>query len=100
MTRRIRTAGPASEELKDAVGWYEVRRGGLGAEFFDAVGHTLNLIEAHPEAGAAAYGDPDMRRVLIPRFPYQVVYRLRPTEIVILAFAHLKRRPEFWKHRR
>jgi plasmid stabilization system protein ParE len=100
VTRHIRAAGPASEELEDAVGWYEERRRGLGREFFDSVGDALRHIDAHPEAGAMAFGDSDLRRLLIPRFPYQVVYRLGPNEILIIAFAHLKRRPGFWKHRR
>lgn len=42
--------------------------------------------------------DPRTRRLLVGRFPYQVVYRLRATEIVIVAVAHLKRRPGYWKH--
>ena len=100
MTRHIRTAGPASQELENAVRWYEERRRGLGAEFFQIVGNTLRRIETQPETGAPAFGDPNLRRVLTPRFPYQVVYRVRPNEILILAFAHLKRRPGFWKHRR
>ena len=100
MTRHIRTAGPASEELEDAVRWYEQHRRGLGGEFFDSVGDALRHIDAHPEAGAMAFGDSNLRRVLIPRFPYQVVYQLRPSEILIIAFAHLKRRPGFWEHRR
>jgi len=35
----------------------------------------------------------------VARFPYHVVYRLEDDEIVILAIAHMKRRPGFWKHR-
>lgn len=100
MTRPIRTAAPAAEELEDAVRWYEARRRGLGAEFLAIAGTILNRIKAQPEAGASAFGDPFLRRVLTPRFPYQVVYRVRPDEILIVAFAHLKRRPGFWKHRR
>jgi hypothetical protein len=38
--------------------------------------------------------------MLVAKFPYQIVYRISADEIRILAFAHLKRRPGFWRHRR
>ena len=99
MKRSVHTGEPASDELADAVRWYEARRPGLGGEFFDAVVATLNLIETRPEIGTAVSVDGQTRRALIPRFPYQVVYRLTPTEIVIVAIGHLKRRPGYWKTR-
>ena len=99
MTRRIRTSEPASDEFSEAVRWYEARRSGLGGEFFDAVAATVSLIEVNPEIGTTISTDGQTRRVLVARFPYQVVYRLRPTEIVIAAIAHLKRRPGYWESR-
>ena len=51
MRRPIRASEPASDELSEAVHWYEVRRTGLGGEFFDAVAATLAHIEARPEIG-------------------------------------------------
>ena len=99
MTRPIRSSEPASDEFSEAVRWYEARRSGLGGEFFDAVTAALSLIETNPEIGTTISADGQTRRVLVARFPYQVVYRLRPTEIVIAAIAHLKRRPGYWKHR-
>ncbi len=99
MKRGVRITEPASEELTDAVRWYETRRPGLGAELFDAVVATIELIERQPEIGTAAFPDPQTKRALIVRFPYQVVYRLDQSEVVVVAIAHLKRRPGYWKHR-
>lgn len=99
MTRPIRTSEPASNEFSEAVRWYEARRAGLGGEFFDAVAATLSLIETNPEVGTAISTDGDTRRALVARFPYQVVYRLRSSEMVIVAIAHLKQRPGYWKNR-
>ena len=100
MTRAIRISEPAAEELSEAVRWYEARRGGLGGEFFDAVVTTLGLIASHPEIGARELSAARTRRVLVSRFPYQVVYRLSESELVVVAVAHSKRRPGYWKHRR
>ena len=99
MNRPVRSSEPASDELAEAVRWYESRRAGLGGEFFDAVVATVSLIETNPEIGTTISPDGQTRRVLVARFPYQVVYRLRPTEMVIVAIAHLKRRPGYWKNR-
>jgi plasmid stabilization system protein ParE len=97
--RPIRSSEPASDEFGEAVRRYEARRSGLGGEFFDAVGETLSRIENNPDIGVTISADGQTRRALVAKFPYQVVYRLRPTEIVIVAIAHLKRRPGYWKNR-
>jgi plasmid stabilization system protein ParE len=99
VTRPIRTSEPASVEFSEAVRWYEARRSGLGGEFFDAVAAIISLIETNPEIGATISTGGQTRRALVSRFPYQVVYRLRPTETVIVAVAHLKRRPGYWQDR-
>ena len=99
MTRQVRTARPAAEELAAAVVWYEERRAGLGSEFYDAILRTVNRIAEMPEAGSP-YGELKARRMLVPGFPYQVVYRIDSDDVRVIAFAHLKRRPGFWRHRR
>jgi len=99
VTRLLRISQPASEELTDAVRWYEGRRAGLGGDFFDAISAMLALIEANPEIGSTISADNATQRVLVPRFPYQIVYRLMPAAMVIVAIAHLKRRPGYWKNR-
>jgi plasmid stabilization system protein ParE len=96
--RSIRSSEPASDEFDEAVRWYEARRSGLGGEFFDAVVATLSRITDNPDIGTAISADGQTRRAMVARFPYQIVYRLRPTEIVIVAIAHLKRRPDYWKN--
>ena len=95
----VRTAQAASAEFVEAVRWYETQRPGLGGEFFDAVTATLSLIESAPQAGTPIAPDTRTRRALVTRFPYQVVYRIRPAEIVVVAIAHMKRRPDYWIHR-
>ena len=95
----VRTDPLAARELRAAVRWYETQRTGLGAEFLDAAEAALGLVRARPEAGTVVSEDRRTRRALVGRFPYQIVYRLRPTEIVVVAVAHLKRRPGYWTER-
>ena len=99
MNRTLRNLKAASKEFTAAVRGYEEQRPGLGGEFFDAVVHATSLIQAQPEIGALS-PDRRTRRVLVQRFPYQVVYRLSEDEIVIVAIAHLKRKPGYWRKRK
>lgn len=40
-----------------------------------------------------------IRRALLPRFPYALVFMELPPEVRVLAVAHLKRRPGYWLNR-
>jgi len=99
VTRSVRSSQRASEELAAAVRWYELQRADLGFEFLEAISAAVSLIEESPEIGSPIGEDPRTRRVLVARFPYQVIHRVRTTEIVLVAFAHSKRHPDYWKSR-
>ena len=95
----VRISPPASEEFTEAVRWYEGKRVGLGAEFYDAVIRTVDLVHQHPEIGTASQGSLTHRRFLVGRFPYEIVYRERANDLYVVAVAHTGRRPGYWKHR-
>lgn len=42
---------------------------------------------------------PDMRRCLLTRFPYLVIYALLPGELLVLAVGHQHRKPGYWRER-
>lgn len=100
MTRTLRVHADASEELAEAVQWYEARCRGLGREFFDTVVQAIEGLPANPEIGTPLSADRRTRRLLLARFPYAIVYRLSPSEMIIVAVAHAKRRPGYWRRRR
>lgn len=41
----------------------------------------------------------DFRRIKIGKFRYSLVFRVRGSEIQILAIAHMSRKPGYWKNR-
>ena len=92
----VRFSDPAAAELAAAVRWYEQRRAGLGADFFDAVASTIELIQSHPEIGAERQGRPASRQFNVKRFPYNLAYRVRENDLYIVAIAHSSRRPDYW----
>jgi plasmid stabilization system protein ParE len=92
----------AADELDQAVWWYESRRPGLGQELLAAVDECLDLMARWPGAGSLVPGlPPDLvvRRAPVRRFPYHVVYLDTESGIRILAFAHDRRRPDYWRSR-
>jgi hypothetical protein len=100
VTSHLRIHTLASRELAEAVRWYESKVRGLGGELLDEVSRSIARVSASPESGNPISADQRTRRLLTRRFPYQLVYRIRPPEIVIVALAHLRRRPGYWRHRR
>jgi hypothetical protein len=40
-----------------------------------------------------------IRRCLVNRFPYGIYYGIKDGTIVVIAVAHLKRKPAYWKTR-
>jgi toxin ParE1/3/4 len=88
----------AQAELNDAAQYYERQAPGLGLAFVDEVERCLQRIGDHPDAGMLVAGS--IRRRLVDRFPYAILYRVRDDAIRVLAVMNLKRRPNYWTGRR
>jgi len=84
----------AERELNEAAQYYEVETPGLGMAFLNEVERCQRAIEQHPEAGTLVQGQ--VRRRLLHRFPYALLYAITPRRIRILAVMNLKRRPAYW----
>ena len=41
----------------------------------------------------------DVRRCLVRRFPYGIIYGIEEDTIVVVSFAHLHRKPFYWIER-
>jgi toxin ParE1/3/4 len=86
-------------ELAEAVEFYDLARRGLGDEFLHEVEAAVAFVGQYPES-APKVGR-EVRRFVLPRFPYSLIYRhLGADEVRILAVAHQKRRPRYWTGRR
>src|SRR4030095_15640493 len=87
----------AEAEFAAAALFYESRVVGLGRAFSAEVERVITLVREYPDAGASFWSP--LRRVLVDRFPYAVIYRHERESIYIVAIAHLRRRPRYWRHR-
>ena len=87
----------AESEFLSAARYYEDQAANLGLDFAAAVQLTCSRIVEYPESGRR-FGH-RLRRVLVTRFPYGLLYRVEPQRVLILAVAHLRRRPGYWRSR-
>ena len=81
-----------------AAQFYERLRRGLGFRFIRAVEDISNQIGQSPDAGSPL-GRNDRKRA-VPGFPYNVVYRVEPQRVLVLAIMHQRRKPGYWMWRR
>ena len=88
----------ASNELSEAIDYYEECEAGLGYDFAVEVFAAIQNVVSYPSAWPVI--DADVRRRLVNRFPYGVIYSIEQSEIFILAIAHLRKPPGYWKNRR
>lgn len=102
MIRPVRIDPEAEEEIGAGMLRYERARLGLGLEFLDEVDAALHSIrEPGPECGAALGVSPALgvRRKLVARFPYAIVFVVLDTSVRVLAVMHGAQRPAYWRRR-
>jgi len=92
----------AADEAVEAAAWYELQQPGLGSEFDAAIQAALDLIEQEivpltPMPGTA--GTRGAMRLVLKRFPYDIVVFDYESKTLVLAIAHHSRRPGYWRSR-
>jgi plasmid stabilization system protein ParE len=90
----MRLREEARQEFLHEVSYYEEKQAGVGKRFREAVNAAFGLIRRFPGAGAP--GPVDTRRTKVKGFPFTVVYRDEPGEIVVFAVAPDSRQTGYW----
>ena len=83
--------------MLEASEYYEAQAPFLGREFLDEARRTVQRIAENPFSGQVVR--PPIRRWLVRRFPFGILYSIDADEIVILAIMHLRRFPGYWADR-
>lgn len=94
---KVRFLEVARLELDEAVSFHNAQVPGLGKAFLGEILAALDLIQRHPTAWHPLSAE--TRRCRLRRFPYGLIYHADDAEILIIAVAHLHRRPDFWRDR-
>jgi toxin ParE1/3/4 len=93
----LRLLPEARAEYDAAVDWYEQRQAGRGVDFIARVREAFTRIASNPRLHTAVYGD--VRKAVVARYPYVVLYREESREVVVIAVFHTARNPSIWKSR-
>lgn len=88
---QVRWHREARSEVEEAARFYAERQPGLDRRFLDLLEDALHRISRRPHMYPKVASDTHKCR--LPRFPYGVIYRVKPETVEILAVMHLKREP-------
>jgi len=88
----------AELDIIEAVRWYDERDQKLGDDLLRHVYQCIASIEANPRRYPIVHRQ--MRRALVRRFPFQILYEIESAEVIIYAIYHSARDPEAWQRRR
>ncbi len=84
----------ARREYDEAKEFYEIEQPGLGTQFERQIRPSLLRIQQYPQAWPPERKE--SRRYMVHKFPYKILYSIQDEIIVVLAFAHLHRQPDYW----
>ena len=98
MTHELRVHPEARREFNDAIDYYERESPGLGLIFTNEVDAGFARIRQYPDATQQV--TKRARRLVLAKFPYSLIYEIREDCLVVLAVAHHRKRPYYWRVRR
>jgi hypothetical protein len=87
----------AEKELSESIEYYEDLKRGLGLDFASEVYKCIGDAYAFPAAWSEIV--PGIRRVLVRRFPFGILYAMTGSGLYILAVMNLHRQPNYWMDR-
>jgi toxin ParE1/3/4 len=93
----VRIHPAALEEAEAATEWYERRSSRAAGLFLDELDLAVDRIRDNP-GQFPVYGF-GTRKLVFQRFPYLVVFRETSAGVEIIAVAHGRRRPSYWRDR-
>ena len=96
---RVRIDNTAAQELAEAAAWYEEESPGTGERLLGAFEAAVSLLREEPLPLLAMTGEAGQlgaKRLLLHRFPFDIIVVEEAEELVVIALAHQSRRPGYW----
>jgi hypothetical protein len=94
---KVKVTKAALAEFREAKEFYEIEQSGLGNRFAKDIREATHRITLFPEAWPLEKSE--IRKCILHKFPYKILYSIQKGEIIILAFAHMHRMPSYWEER-
>ena len=93
----VRFHPAAAQEVESTYDWYAARNPAAAHGFREELRQAVDAVAEHPETWPR-YGS-RARRYVLPSFPFTLVYVLQGDEVEVIAVAHGRRRPGYWRTR-
>ena len=97
MTREIIFHIEAETEVLEALEWYAERSAIAARAFVHELNRVVSLAVRSPQTWPRSFGN--TRRIVFPRYPFELIFRLKDETVEIIAVAHQRRRPSYWADR-
>jgi len=99
--KKLRVLAEARQEFTDALRWYRGQTPAFAEVLALEYRAILRRAQQFPDAGPLEMAAESMtvRRHLLRQFPYKVLTVNLADELVVIAFAHTKRKPGYWLER-
>jgi hypothetical protein len=91
MAFKVVTLRSAEIDMENAVESDEEQRSFLGSKFFDEFLFCLYKLAESPQHYGYAYKN--FRQIVLPTFPYKIIYMITGNEVIIHAVFHLRQNP-------
>lgn len=88
----------AEQDLDTVYHYFESQKPGLGFEFLAEITETIEVLEDNPMLFQRVHRE--LRRAIVKRFGYNLIYKVMDSEVLILAIMHGSRDPERWQGRK
>jgi plasmid stabilization system protein ParE len=93
----VRFHPAAAQEAESTYDWYAARDLAAAHGFREELREAIEAVAADPRTWPR-YGS-RTRRYVLPRYPFSLVYILRAADVEVVAVAHGRRRPDYWRSR-
>jgi len=100
--RKVRVDAGAAQELEEAAAWYDAESPGTGDRLLDAFENALSVLREDHVPLVTVPGEAGRlgaRRLLLHRFPFDLIIVEENDELLVIAVAHQARRPGYWMGR-
>jgi len=94
---KVRFRRLAREQAKEIEAWFEEEQPGLGEAFSRALRRCAATMETFPRSHPLVL--PGVRKAVVRRFPYSLLYAIEKDEVVVLSIFHQSRDPNTWEIR-
>jgi plasmid stabilization system protein ParE len=93
----LRFFDAAEEEIEESRAWYRKRSVRAEAAFLREVDHAVEQVTSAPRRWPRYLAE--TRRYVFPDFPFSLIYFFQDDTVYVVAIAHDKRRPGYWRER-